>query len=263
MVRSNNRPRIYQEGVALGSRKRFSVLKRLSFLSWAIIISLLVVGTYFVYGSLQIKQAQVDVKDYSTAPFCDQDGGCRKVIPARVLQRQTVDISPIISTGKYDFNYKKVYEKRAYLVILQSKDLDKYEIGIVPNLEIDADLFGVPDIYFPVHQRNEVFGNFAEISFPRGAILNVEIWNGKVTLIYSQYVNAPYSISTGVFFDSFPPPSSEDTNISESVITYAIPTTDNPLVAYEIIQDNFDQSLALIAMLPTFFIILKVLPTKR
>jgi hypothetical protein len=247
----------------LGSRKRFSVLKRLSFLSWAIIISLLIFGMYFVYGSLQMKQAQVDVKDYSTAPFCDQDGGCRKVIPARVLQRQTVDISPVISTGKYDSNHKKIYEKRAYRVVLQSRDLDKYEVGIVPNLEIDAGLFGVPDIYFPVHRRNEVFNNFAKISFPRGAILNAEIWNGKVTLIYSQYVNAPYSISTWVFFDSFPPTTDKNTDTSEPVITYAIPTTDNPLVAYEIVQDNFDQSLALIAMLPTFFIILKVLPTKR
>ena len=247
----------------MGSRKRFSVLKRLSFLSWAIIISLLVVGAYFAYGSLKIKQARVDVKNYSAAPFCDQDGGCRKVIPARVLQSQTVDISPVISTGKYNFNHEKIYEKRAYRVVLQSKDLDKYEIGIVPNLEIDAALFGVSDIYFPVHHRSEVFDNFAEISFPSGAILNIEIWNGKVTLIYSQYVNAPYSINTWIFFDSFPPPSDEDTDISEPVITYAIPTTDNPLVAYEIIQDNFDQSLALIAILPTFFIILKVLPTKR
>ena len=247
----------------MGSRKRFSVLKRLSFLSWAIIISLLVVGAYFAYGSLKIKQVLVDVKDYSAAPFCDHDGGCRKVIPARVLQSQTVDISPVISTGKYNLNHEKIYEKRAYLVVLQSKNLDKYKVGIVPNLEIDADLFGVSDIYFPVHQRNEVFGNFAEISFPRGAILNVEIWNDKVTLIYSKYVNAPYSTSTWIFFDSFPPPSDEDTDISEPVITYAIPTTNNPLVAYEIIQDNFDQSLALIAMLPTFFIILKVLPTKR
>ncbi|PKN93261.1 MAG: hypothetical protein CVU44_10230 [Chloroflexi bacterium HGW-Chloroflexi-6] len=250
----------------MGSRKRFSVLKRLSFLSWAIITSLLVCGAYFVYSSLRIKQAQIDIRDYSTAPFCDQGGICRKVIPARVLQRQTVDISPIrSSTNKYGgiTTYKRIYEKYAYLVVLQSKELDKYEVGIVPNLEIDPKLFGVSDIYFPVHRRNDVLDNFAEISFPRGAILNIEIWNGKVTLIYSQYVNAPYSINTWIFSDSFPPITGKNTDLSESVITYAIPTTDNPLVAYEIIQDNFDQSLALIALLPTFFIILKVMPTKR
>jgi hypothetical protein len=247
----------------LGGRKRFSVLKRLSFLSWAIIISLLVCGAFFVYGSLRIKQAQIDVRNYSAAPFCDQDSICRIVMPARVLQRQTVDISPVISIGKYYFNHKKLYEKRAYLVVLQSQDLNKYEVGIVPNLEIDANLFGVPDIYFPVHHRNEVFSNFAEISFPRGAILNVETWNGKVTLIYSQYVNAPYSSSTWAFFDSFSPPISENTDLSEPVIIYAVPTTDNPLVAYEIIQDNLDKSLALTTILPIFFIILKIFPTKR
>ncbi|MCG2788071.1 MAG: hypothetical protein L6461_23530 [Anaerolineae bacterium] len=248
----------------MGSRKRFSVLKRLSFLSWAIIISLLVVGTYFVYGSLQIKQAQVDVKDYSTAPFCDQDGGCRKVIPVRVLQSQTLDISPVSSsTNKSGTTYKKIYEKYAYLVILQSKDLGKYEVGIVLNLEIDADLFGVPDIYFPVHHRNGALDNLAEIIFPRGVILNAEIWNDQVTLIYSQYVNAPYSIGTWVFFDPFSSPANKNTDAMESVVTYAVPTTSNPLVAYEIIQDSFEQSLVLAAVLPILLIILKIFPTKR
>jgi hypothetical protein len=236
--------------------------KRFLFLTWAIIISSLVFGVYFVYGSLQIKRAQSDAENYSAAPFCKQESGCRKVIQTRVLESRTADVSTFISTGKYGLGYKR-NEKKSYLVVLMSENLEKYEVAILPNLEMKANSFGVPNVYFPVHHQDDAFDNFAERSFPIGVSLKVETWNGHLTLIYSQYVNSSYAANTLTFLDTSSPSTTSNPEVPEPVTTYAIPTVDNPLVVRDFMQNQFEGSLAVIAIFPILFIALKVSSTKR
>jgi hypothetical protein len=238
----------------LGRKKRFS------FLTWAILVSTLMCGVYFVYSLWQMGQIQRDATNYAAAPHCEQESSCRKVVRAQVLDSRTIDASTYISTGNYGSSYKKD-EKVAYWVVLKLENLEKYKVIVLPNLEMNANLFGVPNVYFPI--QSGVLDIFAERSFPTGVNLDVETWNGQITLIYSQYVNSAQAANTLTFAEPTSPSSTNASDLSKAVTTYAIPTTDNPLVAGEIMQDKFGRSLATIVIFPILFIVLKISSKKR
>ena len=195
-------------------------------------------GAFLWNSSLGVNQAAVDAENYKSAIFCSTQLNCRQTTTATVLSSLTFKAYANLPgyTGTNSRGYINSYRIRLKFTVSDIQD-----VRILPNLTIATKDFGVGNVYLPFPKDS--YDHFAETSFPPGAILKIELWQGKPTIIYTRYINS--------------------SNPSESDIEYAVPTINNPLVYYPIERSDFYQTFAVLGGVLVLLVTIRLLVKKH
>lgn len=209
-----------------------------------IIVALLIATTFVLWkNSEQTKNVEADVLAYENSKSCEEEinDNCREIIRAKVLKSRTLKTDLVTHINKY-LSKKRTFINY-YFVSLQFDNFEEHETMLLPEFDI-GDEFDIPDV--PKQTAYIGFDYFSEFLLPEGAILDIEVWHGKPTVLYLSNI---YSRSPIFPFD--------DKNQYEEISTmereiYIIPTTDYPLIRRIVIEEEFNQAITIISLIGFF-----------
>lgn len=241
---------------------------RISGYTWGLIVTL-ILGAIFIFISHQkIESSKQEMNNYVTSKFCSSDFNCRQIVSAMVLK--STSTKRIINSGGNKWGGMGVRKSVNvnFYVKIQDKNNQIHEIQIIPKTTADLEKVNTPqgfdDLYIG---ENE---DFAENSFPVGSQISLEIWQGKATSLFSQFINLTAENTEEFVFvvpNGLGPfqSNSGQTSISEMEENEAvvIPTTENPIIVYSNSVESYEQTKIAVGFLSIILLGLSFITHKR
>ena len=227
----------------------------------ALITSLIgvVVASFFV---LQRSIKQATWERYVQSKICQDSPACRQTRTAVILQSNTQSSTIRVPSR---FSSQKQTDTEYYFVVdLGDRQSQFY---VLTRVSPQKDLFDLPNIYLPDYSET----NFAEINFPQGKQIKLELWEDQVTFIFTDSIGQAWSWdqSGHIFFITPMPPSVFSQNNSslekqKTNVQFAVPTANHPLIALQKAhKDLLGSILVVIIVVPMLMFVTHHLTKRR
>jgi hypothetical protein len=199
----------------LGRKIKISSVWTFSFIT--AIIGAVIIAIFY----LPIATKQAEWEKYRQAKICQNVYGCRRIQTAVIIQSQTQ--SSVFKIPGRLSSATQTNTKYYFQVDLGNNQAEFY---VPTRVAIKNDPFDVPNIYIPAAEET----TFAEVNFPAGKQIKVEIWDNQVTFIFADFL--PWA------------------NAHPENGQIAIPTANHPLVILrQTQQDLFGVILSVVVIL--------------
>lgn len=134
---------------------------------------------YTGYQFLQYSQAVQTLDAYKQAPICSDNPACRKEVDATVIESKSIASTVTFLRAKH-VGSNTTYQYRVVAAWEQNKTetihFNLYKVSDVNRFDIDG--FAAPFL-------QEDY--FAETYVPVGDKIKIEVWNGRVTILFMKF----------------------------------------------------------------------------
>lgn len=203
---------------------------------------------------LQVPPREADLRMYQQAKICQDQVVCRQTQTALVLVSKTQQSSISIPRGKT--GSKRVIQTEYYFKFdLADRQVESH---ISTGHSLERTFFDLPNIYLPEKDETQ----FAEINFPQGKGIQVEVWNDRITFIFADTIGNVLNINSQNLIVTPAPEQTIKPQKPRVGPAFAIPTSDHPLVALKKAQqDLFSATLGAVTV--SFLLFLLIYHLKR
>jgi hypothetical protein len=241
---------------------------RISGYMWGLMMTL-ILGAIFIFISHQkIESSKQEMSNYTTSEFCATEFNCRQIVNAMVLK--STSTKRMINSGgnKWGSTGVRKSVNVNFYVTIKDQNNQVHEIHIIPKAAADLEKVNTPEGFEYLYiGENE---NFAENSFPVGSQISLEIWHGKATALFSQFINSPagntqefvFVVPNGLgpFQNNSGQTSISEVRENEAVV---IPTTENPIMIYSNSVESYEQTKIAVGFLSMILLTLSFITHKK
>lgn len=218
--------------------------------AWTVVIvAALMCGAVLLFFYLQIAPHQAELVSYQQAKTCQGKPGCGRQIQKVII---------LLSETRVDF-FSVPSGRGRSRTLSHTESHFKFDMGgrpieshIFTKVSLTRDLFDLPNIYLPSETESE----FAQINFPQGKEIQVEVWNGRITFIFADRVGHFWGNNSIGMAEMTPAPLYISASKEPTGPKFAIPTSDHPVATLKKAQQDLLSTFLLVVMVMFCVIVL-------